>query len=217
MPTNHRHSKVIEIAGKPIKEASKALIMIHGRGGCAKDILSLSDQLNVRDFALIAPQANHNTWYHYSCMVIPEHNEPWLSSILLILEETVSELIALGISADNIYFLGFSQGACLSLEFVARHAKRYGGVVAFTGGLIGDKIYKENYKGDFMGTPIFIGTGDPDEHIPLKRVNETTKLLAKMNADVITKVYSNKSHNISEDEILWANQLIFRISNEISL
>jgi phospholipase/carboxylesterase len=215
MPTNHTHTKVIEFAGKPIKEASKALIMIHGRGGCAKDILLLSDQLNVKDFALIAPQANNNTWYHYSCMVIPEHNEPWLSSILLILEETVNELIALGISADNIYFLGFSQGACLSLEFVARHAQRYGGVVAFTGGLIGDKIYKENYKGDFMETPIFIGTGDPDEHIPLERVNETASLLKKMNAEVTTKVYSNKPHNISNDEIKWANQLIFKTSNKI--
>lgn len=217
MPTTHTHAKVIEIAGKPIKEASKALIMIHGRGGCAKDILLLSDQLNVQDFALIAPQANNNTWYHYSCMVIPEHNEPWLSSILLILEETVNELIDLGISTDNIYFLGFSQGACLSLEFVARHAKQYGGVVAFTGGLIGDKIYKENYKGDFMGTPIFIGTGDPDEHIPLERVNETAKLFTKMNANVTTQVYRNKPHDISKNEIEWANKLIFKSRSEMLL
>lgn len=217
MPVNHTHKKVIEVAGIPIKEASKALIMIHGRGGCAKDILLLSDQFDIQDFALIAPQANNNTWYHYSCMVIPEHNEPWLSSILSILEETVNELIDQGISTDNIYFLGFSQGACLSLEFVARHAKRYGGVVAFTGGLIGDKIYKENYKGDFMGTPIFIGTGNPDEHIPLERVNETAKLLTKMNAEVTTKVYPNKPHDISTDEIKWANQLIFKSSNEMLL
>lgn len=217
MSTSHTHAKEIQVAGKPIKEASKVLIMIHGRGGCAKDILLLSDQLNVQDFALIAPQANNNTWYHYSCMAIPEHNEPWLSSILSILEETVNELIAQNISTDNIYFLGFSQGACLSLEFIARHARRYGGVVAFTGGLIGDKIYKENYNGDFIGTPIFIGTGDPDEHIPLERVNETAKILTDMNAKVTTKVYSNKAHAISKEEIKWANKLIFRSPSKMLL
>ncbi len=214
---NHTHAKVIEVAGQPIKEASKVLIMIHGRGGCAKDILLVANQLNVQDFALVAPQANNNTWYHYSCMVVPAHNEPWLSSILSILDETVNELIFQGFSTDNIYFLGFSQGACLSLEFVARNAKRYGGVVAFTGGLIGDKIYKENYKGDFVGTPIFIATGDPDEHIPLERVNETAKILTNMNADVYTKVYPNKAHDISHEEIEWANKLIFSYPSGVLL
>lgn len=210
MTNNHRHTKTIEIAGKPINEASKALIMIHGRGGSAKDFLLLANQLKLTDFVILAPQAHHNTWYHYSCMAIPEHNEPWLSSILDILEELLNELSAKGFKEEDIYFLGFSQGACLSLEFIGRHAKRYGGVVAFTGGFMGDKIQTKNYKGDLKGTPIFIGTGDPDEHIPLERVHETVEILTNMNAAVNLKVYPNKPHLISSAEIEWVNQYIFK-------
>jgi phospholipase/carboxylesterase len=183
--------------------------MIHGRGGTAKDILSLASHFNVSDFALLAPQASNNTWYHYSFMAIPEHNEPWLSSGIKIIKEIVDNVIDQGIPFENIYFLGFSQGACLALEFATRNAKKYGGIVAFTGGLIGDKIYSENYKGDFNGTPIFIGTGDPDSHVPLKRVNETASILTEMNAKVTKKVYPNKPHSISKDEIELANALIF--------
>src|SRR4051794_2606745 len=206
MTNNHRHTKTIEIAGKPINEASKALIMIHGRGGSAKEFLLLANQLKLTDFVILAPQARHNTWYHYSCMAIAEHNEPWLSSILDILEELLNELSAKGFKEEDIYFLGFSQGACLSLEFIGRHAKRYGGVVAFTGGFMGDKIQTKNYKGDLKGTPIFIGTGDPDEHIPLERVHETVEILTNMNAAVNLKVYPNKPHVISPAEIEWVNQ-----------
>lgn len=207
--SNHKHSNTLTCAGVPIKEATKVLIMLHGRGGSAQEILSLSNQLNVENFALIAPQADHNTWYHYSFMAIPEHNEPWLSSAIDIIKDTVDEVNDLGIANENIYFLGFSQGACLSLEFIARNAARYGGIAAFTGGLFGDKIYSDNYHGDFDGTPIFIGTGDPDSHVPLERVNETVGLLKSMNANVITKVYPNKAHSISQEEIKWANKLIF--------
>lgn len=209
MTNNHRHTKTIEIAGKPIKEASKALIMIHGRGGSAKDFLLLADQFRIDDFVILAPQALHNTWYHYSCTTTLEHNEPWLSSILEILEELLHELALQGFKEENIYFLGFSQGACLSLEFISRHAERYGGVAAFTGGFMGDKIQLDNYTGDLKGTPIFIGTGDHDEHIPLERVYETVDILTQMNAAVHLKVYPNKPHIISSAEIEWANQYIF--------
>ena len=203
------HQKEIITAGKKMDEAKKALIMVHGRGASAEDIIGLSPSLNVKDYALIAPQATNYTWYPYSFLAPPKQNEPWLSSALELLNEVVRDINKAGITADNIYFLGFSQGACLTLEFVTRHAKKWGGVAAFTGGLIGDKIYPENYTDDFNGTPIFIGTSNPDPHIPVERVHETTKILKTMNASVTEKIYQNMGHTISQDEIEKANELIF--------
>ena len=203
------HTKQIIRTGKQTGEATKALVMIHGRGGSAEDILGLANYLPVKDFALFAPQATNNTWYPYSFLVDPKENEPWLSSALAVLKEVVADVQASGITTDNIYFLGFSQGACLTLEFVARNATRYGGVAAFTGGLIGDKIYDQNYSGDFGGTPIFIGTSDPDPHIPVERVHASAEILNGMNAQVTKKIYKNMGHTISEDEINVVKELIF--------
>ena len=203
------HSKNIFTSGKKISEAKKAMVMIHGRGAYAEDILSLAGYFPVKDFALIAPQAENNTWYPYSFLVPPKQNEPWLSSALEVLDEVVSDINNEGITPENIYFLGFSQGACLMLEFITRNAKKYGGVVAFTGGLIGDKIYPENYNGDFNHTPIFIGSSNPDPHVPVERVNATTQILKNMHADVTEKIYLNMGHTINNDEIEQANTLIF--------
>jgi phospholipase/carboxylesterase len=203
------HTKNSITAGAPLSQADKALILVHGRGGRAGDILFLADELNVGDYALLAPQATGNSWYPYSFLMPPAQNEPWLSSALDVLKQLVADVNAAGISTENIYFLGFSQGACLTLEFVTRHATRYGGVVAFTGGLIGDRIYPENYKGDFGGTPIFIGTSDPDPHVPVPRVHATTKILRDMNASVTEEVYPLMGHTISQHEIDKANELIF--------
>ena len=203
------HTKNIITAGKDLQEADKALIMIHGRGGSNKDIIALSTQLKVTDFALVAPQATNNTWYPYSFMAPPSQNEPWLSSALDLLKGVVDDLKGNGFKTENIYFLGFSQGACLTLEFVTRNAKRYGGVAAFTGGLIGDKIYSENYTGDFEDTPVFIGTGNPDAHVPVGRVHESTLILKNMNANVLEKVYDNRAHTISQDEIDRVNEFVF--------
>lgn len=160
-----------------MKDSAKVLIMVHGRGGSAKDILSLANHLQVKDFALLAPQATDNTWYPYSFLTPPAQNEPWLSSALGLLKEITVDVSKAGIASENIYFLGFSQGACLALEFVTRNATHWGGLVAFTGGLIGDKIYQENYKGNFGGAPVFIGTSNPDPHVPVERVHATTNIL----------------------------------------
>ena len=206
--TNPSHKKEIVTAGKDVKEAGRVLIMVHGRGATAESILSLSDLLQVKDFALVAPQATNSTWYPYSFMAVPAHNEPWLSSALSLLKEIVNDLNKQGIPSKNIYFLGFSQGASLSLEFVTRNATRYGGIVAFTGGLIGDRIYPENYSGDFEGTPVFIGTSDPDQHVPVARVNATANILRNMHAVVTEKVYPFMGHTINQDEIELANKLI---------
>lgn len=204
------HQKKIITAGKKLNEAEKVLLMLHGRGATAEDILSLSAHLNVADYALLAPQATNHTWYPYSFLAPPKDNEPWLSSALSLLKEIISDLENENIKKENIFFLGFSQGACLTLEFAARNAARYGGVVAFTGGLIGDKIYSENYKGDFANTPIFIGSSDPDPHVPVERVNETVRLLKTMNASVTEKIYQNMGHTINKDEIDHANRIVFR-------
>ncbi|SEI71055.1 phospholipase/carboxylesterase [Dyadobacter koreensis] len=203
------HTKKVVTAGKNIDETDKVLILIHGRGGSAEDILSLAAHLNTKDYALLAPQATNNTWYPTSFLAAPSVNEPWLSSALQIIDEVVADVVSKGILKENVFLGGFSQGACLTLEYVTRNAGRYGGVVAFTGGLIGDKIYSENYSGDFDGTPIFIGTSDPDPHVPVTRVNETTGILESMRAKVTTKIYPNMGHTISRDEIEKANTLIF--------
>ena len=203
------HTKNVIGAGKSLQEADKVLIMLHGRGGDSRDIISLSEHLKAKDFALLAPQATNSTWYPYSFMAPPAQNEPWLSSALDLLKGIVDDLKSKGLKNENIYFLGFSQGACLALEFVTRNAAKYGGVVAFTGGLIGDKVYDENYSGDFDGTPIFIGTGNPDAHVPVERVHATTHLLKKMSANVVEKVYDNRPHTISQDEIDTANKFVF--------
>lgn len=206
------HKNNIIAAGKELNATSKVLIMLHGRGGSAEDILSLAQYLNVEEFALLAPQATGNTWYPYSFLAPPSQNEPWLSSALQLLKEIVKDVVRKGIPTENIYFAGFSQGACLTLEFVARNATKYGGVVAFTGGLIGDKIYSDNYSGDFGATPVFIGTSNPDPHVPVERVYATSNILKDMNASVTEKVYNNMGHTINQDEIDNANALVFAAS-----
>jgi phospholipase/carboxylesterase len=206
------HTKQVTKAGNQTGEATKALVLLHGRGSSAEDILGLTQYLPVNDFALFAPQATNNTWYPYSFLAAPKDNEPWLSGALKVVEEVVADIEASGIKKENIFFLGFSQGACLTLEFVTRNATQYGGVVAFTGGLIGDTIHKENYTGDFAGTPVFIGTSDPDPHVPVDRVIASTGVLTEMHAQVTQKIYKNMGHTISKDEIDQVNELIFKES-----
>jgi phospholipase/carboxylesterase len=203
------HQEQILYAGNTV-DATSALIMIHGRGASAEDILSLSENLNVRQYLLAAPQATSNSWYPKSFLAPQKENEPWLSSALDLVHRTVQRIITRGITEKNIFFLGFSQGACLTLEYVARNAKRYGGVVAFTGGLIGDQINKTLYTGDFEMTPVFFGSSNPDMHVPVERVHASTDIFKKMGADTTEKIYPNLGHTINQDEINKANTLIFK-------
>ncbi|WP_324674886.1 alpha/beta hydrolase [Hymenobacter sp. GOD-10R] len=203
------HQEPIRTAGQPLSGASKALIMLHGRGGSAADILSLGRHLHVSSYALLAPQASQSTWYPQSFLAPPAQNEPWLSDALAAVSKAVTEAERHGISKENIYFMGFSQGACLTLEYVARNAARYGGVAAFTGGLIGNQVVEANYAGDFGGTPIFIGSSDPDFHVPVERVRVSTALFTRLGAQVTEKIYPNMGHTITQEEIDLANQLIF--------
>ena len=205
-----KHQFDIIATGVPLQEAKKALIMIHGRGGSATDILSLASHLQVADYALLAPQATAHSWYPHSFIAPVEDNEPSLSSALAVIGKTVEKAMDAGIKTEHIYFFGFSQGACLSLEFLARNARAYGGAVAIIGGLIGEEINRTNYGGNFHKTPIFIGTSNPDFHVPIQRVYATESILKEMDADVTLKVYDNFGHTIHPEEVEWANRLVFK-------
>lgn len=202
------HEKNIVSAGADISSNGNVIIMIHGRGASASDILGLAGHLELRDYALLAPQATNNTWYPFSFMAPRKENEPWLSSALALLEGMVKDLLDKGVSENNIHLLGFSQGACLALEFAAMHARQYGGVIAFTGGLIGHKLDRQNYTGSFHNAPIFIGSSDPDPHVPVERVLDTVRILKEMDASVTQKIYPQMGHTINQDEIDMANSIL---------
>ena len=197
----YTHSKQIITAGTPVGEAEKAIIMLHGRGASANSIISLANHFDLANTAIVAPQAAEHSWYPYSLMAPVENNEPALSSALALIDNIVKDVTVQGIKKQNIYFLGFSQGACLTLEYVTRHATLYGGVIAFTGGLIGQRLVRGNYKGDFDRTPVLITTGDPDPHVPLSRVEETVAVLEEMNANVQLNVYKGRPHTITAEEL----------------
>jgi phospholipase/carboxylesterase len=205
----YTHSKQISIGGAAAVNAKAALIMLHGRGASATDIMRLAGEFNAKDMTIYAPQATNNSWYPYSFLAPVEQNEPALSSALALVDKVVAQALADGFTADKIYFMGFSQGACLTLEYITRNAKQYGGVVAFTGGLIGEELNLNNYKGDFANTPVLITTGDPDPHVPLSRVEESVEILKGLNANITLKVYKGRAHTISFDEIALANQHVF--------
>jgi len=197
-------------AGTPAKQAKTALVMLHGRGGAAGDMIRLAKLFNLTDVALYAPQATNNSWYPYSFMAPEKQNQPALDSAIDAIDSLVKQAVADGIPTEKIYFVGFSQGACLTLEYVGRKAQRYGGAVAFTGGLIGQELITERYKGDFDGTPVLISTSNPDPHVPLSRVEETVKVLQKLGGDITLKVYEGKPHTITQPEIELANEVIFK-------
>ena len=182
-------------------QARATIVLVHGRGATAADILGVGAALGLDDIAYLAPQAPGNTWYPYSFLVPMERNEPSLSRSLATLGEIVGGLEAQKIPASRIGLLGFSQGACLSLEFAARHARRYAAVVAFSGGLIGPPGTPRDYKGSFEGTPVFLGCSDVDPHIPLERVHESADALNRMGAAVDTRIYPGMGHEINRDEI----------------
>lgn len=188
-------------AGVPLEQAKAAMIMIHGRGANAWDILNLAGELALDNFAYIAPQANGNTWYPYRFMEPLNRNEPHLTSALATIADLFTFLEQNGIPRQKVMLLGFSQGACLSLEFAARNATRYGGVVALSGGLIGPDGTSRDYPGSLNGTPVFLGCSNVDPHIPEHRVHEATMVMRALGGDVTERIYPNLPHTINDDEI----------------
>lgn len=196
------------LAGRSLTEAGPALVLVHGRGGSAEDMFGLARSIGRERFALIAPRARRSSWYPYSFMAPLASNEPWLSSALTALDDAVGRALAHGVPADRVVLLGFSQGACLASEYVARTPKRYGGLVVLSGGLIGPEGTPRDYPGDLDGTPVFLGCSDVDPHIPVERVHETARVLQGMGAVVETRIYRGMAHTVSEDEIEAARSLL---------
>ena len=189
------------LAGEQIDHAIAAMVMLHGRGASAEDILELVSEVTQPGFAYLAPQAAGNAWYPNSFLAPIASNEPALSSALLTIENILAQLGEVGIPIERTIILGFSQGACLSLEFVARNARRYGGVAGLSGGLIGPDGTPRDYGGSLAGTPIFLGCSDTDPHIPKQRVELTATIMQKLGGNVTTKLYPNMAHTVNLDEI----------------
>jgi len=195
--------------GLPLSESKKAIILLHGRGATAESMLSLASYLDLSDFSIFAPQAAQRTWYPYGFMASDEGNLSALNSSLQQVSLLFQFLIENGKAPEQIYVMGFSQGACLSLEFAARNAQKLGGVVAFTGGLIGEKLEEKKYSGDFQGTPILLSSSAHDMHVPAQRINDSAQLLQKMGAEVSLKFFEDELHTIRPEELTWVNQTLF--------
>jgi predicted esterase len=188
------------------------MVMVHGRGGTAESILALVDAIDTPGFAYLAPQASGNTWYPNSFLAPIPTNEPGISSGLQLIDRIIQSVESAGIEANRIMILGFSQGACLSLEYAARHARRFGGVCGLSGGLIGPDDTPRDYAGTFSGTPIFLGCSDVDPHIPKKRVEETAAVLQRMKADVTMRIYPGMGHLVNDDEVAEVKRMMTAVS-----
>ncbi len=196
--------------GTPLMKASYALILLHGRGASALDILGLGKLFADDRFYIVAPEAPHFTWYPQSFMAEDSLNEPALSVSVAFIQKVIDD-IAKHIPKDHIYIMGFSQGACLSLEVSSRSAEKYGGIAAFSGGLIGKTLNKDKYSGNFKKTKVFIGDSENDPFIPLQRCVQSKVLMEKMNAEVTLKAYPGTSHTITQEEINWVKKNIMSV------
>lgn len=196
----HQGARILT-GGAPVAGARGALVLTHGRGASAGSILSLAPLLGADDLAWFAPQASGNTWYPFSFLSPIPQNEPGISSGIRLLADLVASIEAQGIPPERIALAGFSQGACLTLEFGARHARRYGALVGFSGGLIGPDGTPRDYAGSLAGTPVFLGCSDIDPHIPLQRVHESVRVLEGLGGAVDERIYPGMGHLVNDDEI----------------
>ncbi len=207
-PADPHRDQPVHRLGPTLKEAAGAVVMLHGRGATADDILNLAQAMYHPQLTYLAPQAAGNAWYPQTFLAPREQNEPWLTSALHKIGSVVRLATDAGIPTERIVICGFSQGACLSSEFVATHPARYAGVLAFTGGLIGPLDSPLNYSGNLLQTPVFLGSGDHDPYIPWPRVQQTADVLTAMNAHVTLQCYPGRPHTVSGEEIVFGRQLI---------
>jgi phospholipase/carboxylesterase len=212
-PGPHQGQAILE-AGEPLAKAHAAMILVHGRGASAADIMTLGAELMHPGFAYLAPQAAGGAWYPHPFIAPLEDNEPYLSSAL---EVVASLLVSIEkfIPADRVVLLGFSQGACLTLEFAARHARRYGGVAGLSGGLIGPDGTPRDYLGSFNRTPMFLGCSDVDPHIRKDRVLEAADVFTRMDADVTVKLYPQMGHTVNADEIEAVRRMVASVASRM--
>lgn len=214
MNTDPHRDQPVRTAGRDIADAAAVMILIHGRGATAESILQLAAELDRDDFAYLAPQAAGFTWYPRSFLAPIEENEPYLSSALNFVRSVVDRVLESGIPSERLMLLGFSQGACLTTELTARNPRRYGGIVALTGGLIGPDGTPRDYPGSLDGTPVFLGSSDPDFHIPVERVHETERVLTGMGAVVTKRIYPGMGHTVNEDEIAHVRRMMADVVGE---
>jgi predicted esterase len=200
----------VAAAGSPLGRGTGVVVLAHGRNAAPANILELASRLDRPAWTYLAPAAAGRTWYPLSFMAPIPDNEPYLSSALAALGRVVDAAVGAGVEPSRIVLMGFSQGACLTCEFAVRHPRRYGGVVAFTGGAIGPPGTTWPARGDFAATPVFLGCSDIDAHVPLARVNETAALFAKMGAAVDTRIYPGMGHLVNDDEIGAAQAILDR-------
>jgi phospholipase/carboxylesterase len=206
--------------GAALDTARAAVIFVHGRGATAESILTLADEIapdETQDLAFLAPQAPGNAWYPYSFLAPIAQNEPYLSNALQSLADLFTELEKNGLPPERVALVGFSQGACLSLEFVARHTRRYGGVAGLSGGLIGPQGIPRSYPGNLSGTPVFLGCSDVDPHIPKARVHESAQVLEHLGGQVTARIYPGMGHTVNEDELDFLQGMIERLRTTSSV
>ena len=208
--TDPHRDQPVRTLGAPLAQAAAAIVLLHGRGASAEDILGLAGEMYDERVAYLAPQAADHRWYPYSFMAPIAENEPWLSSALAKVAAVVQLAVDGGVSLEHIFVCGFSQGACLSTEFIARNPARYGGLVAFTGGLVGPPDADLHHAGNLAGMPALFSSGDPDPHVPWSRVLASAKQFTAMGAKVHTKHYPGRPHTVLPQEIKSARELIFK-------
>jgi predicted esterase len=198
----------VATAGASLRDARAVVLLTHGRNAAPENVLDLVPRLDRDDVAYLAPAAPGRTWYPLSFMADTAANEPSLSSSLRVLPSLIEQVVSAGVSRERIVLMGFSQGACLTAESSVRHASRYGGIVIFTGGLIGPPGTTWPYGGSFDGTPVFLGCSDVDPHVPAARVEETANVFRRMGADVTTRIYPGMGHVVNDDEIGLAQAIV---------
>jgi predicted esterase len=199
-------------AGVPLAQANAAVIMIHGRGARPESILELVPHIGSAGVAYLAPAASGGTWYPKSFMALTEENEPGITSGIAVVHSLIDEVIAAGIPTDRLMLLGFSQGACLTSTAAQRRPDRYGGVIVFSGGLIGPPGTTWDEHGSFDSTPVFFGCSDVDAHVPEQRVRESTAVCERMGANVTTRIYPGMGHLVNEEELAFARDLLARLA-----
>jgi len=199
-------------AGPSLADADAVALLVHGRGGSAAGMLDLARAIGGDGVAWLAPEARDNSWYPFSFLAPIEYNEPWLSSALALLDRLIARCGEAGLPPERVALAGFSQGACLSAEYAARRARRYGGLVLLSGGLIGPPGTPRDYAGSMAGTPAFLGCSDVDPHIPVERVDETARVLEDLGAEVEERIYPGLGHTIVDDEVAAAREILHRIA-----
>lgn len=203
----HQNQEAVT-TGSGLEDARSAMILVHGRGASPQGMLLLAEKFDRPDIHYRAIQAKGQTWYPRSFLAPQKMNEPGISSGLQAIYDAIKKLNEAGIPANRIILLGFSQGACLTTEFAARHPQKYGAVIGLSGGLIGEEVDPQNYSGSLERTPVFLGCSDRDPHIPTDRVEETEHILKQLNGAVTKRIYKGMGHTVNQDEIQFIKRLI---------